>query len=192
MLTIPKLAGVYKTALSLRTVRGGCSRSLSSAAEGGSPKEDTVVQYVVVRRDLVQQGWGTGPLMAQACHAATAAVWLSKDEPYTKQYAGGWCDWASFRNVLLTKSGDVCVCVVCACVRARARMGVDLDHMHKVILSAKNEGALLKAAKALEQGGVGYKLWVEQPENIPTALATYPRPRSEIQPCTKNLQLFRD
>uniref|UniRef100_A0A7S0D2N0 peptidyl-tRNA hydrolase n=1 Tax=Amorphochlora amoebiformis TaxID=1561963 RepID=A0A7S0D2N0_9EUKA len=112
-----------------------------------------IVQYIVVRRDL---GWGTGPLMAQACHASTAAIWMSKDSESTLEYLE------------------------------------DLDNMHKVILSAKNEKALAKVARNLEQGGVGFKLWIEQPENIMTALATFPRHRDEIKPHTKGLQLFRD
>eukprot|EP00466_Bigelowiella_natans_P007260 jgi/Bigna1/76617/fgenesh1_pg.42_\ len=129
-------------------------RRLSVGAASSEPV-DTIVQYVVVRRDLKDQ-WGTGPLIAQACHASTAALWLSRDEEYTKAYTDG------------------------------------LDAMHKVILSAKNENALRKAAKTLEEGGVKCKLWIEQPENIPTALATFPRPRSEIKPFTKGLQLFKD
>jgi len=142
-----------------RRMAGGCStsskqRSLATSAE--TSPEDTIVQYIVIRRDLIQQGWGTGPLMAQACHASTAALWLSRESEWT----------ASYTN--------------------------DLDHMHKVILSAKNEGALLKAAKNLEQGGVGFKMWIEQPENITTALATYPAPRSIVKQLTKSLQLFRD
>eukprot|EP00954_Amorphochlora_amoebiformis_P004202 327997-Amorphochlora_amoeboformis.AAC.1 len=71
-----------------------------------------IVQYIVVRRDL---GWGTGPLMAQACHASTAAIWMSKDSESTLEYLE------------------------------------DLDNMHKVILSAKNEKALAKVARNLEQ-----------------------------------------
>jgi len=36
-----------------------------------------VVQYVVVRGDLLaRQGWPLGALLAQACHAATAAIHL--------------------------------------------------------------------------------------------------------------------
>mmetsp|Transcript_21027 Transcript_21027/g.31354 ORF Transcript_21027/g.31354 Transcript_21027/m.31354 type:complete len:129 (+) Transcript_21027:817-1203(+) len=127
-----------------------------TSASSNDAKSDTVVQYVVVRRDLLKKGWGTGPLMAQACHASTAALWLSRNTKWT----------ASYTN--------------------------DLDNMHKVILSAKNEGALLKAAKNLEAGGMGFKMWVEQPENIKTALATYPAPRSIVKPLTKGLQLFRD
>jgi len=96
--------------------------------------------------------------MAQAAHAATAALWLSRDTPETRVY----CD------------------------------GENLDSMHKVILSAKNENALRKAAKNLEEGGIGFKLWIEQPENTPTAIATHPRSRREIKPLTKGLQLFKD
>ena len=42
-----------------------------------------LVQYVCVRRDLP---WGTGALIAQACHAATAAIWASRESAATRAY----------------------------------------------------------------------------------------------------------
>jgi peptidyl-tRNA hydrolase len=43
---------------------------------------------VVVRKDLSKPplGWGAGPIMAQACHAVAAAIWLSKDTADTQAY----------------------------------------------------------------------------------------------------------
>ena len=43
----------------------------------------TIVQYVVVRRDM---NWPLGALIAQACHASVAATHLWKDEPHTHAY----------------------------------------------------------------------------------------------------------
>ncbi|KAI8997459.1 peptidyl-tRNA hydrolase II domain-containing protein [Pilobolus umbonatus] len=51
-----------------------------------------------------------------------------------------------------------------------------LDSMHKVVLETKNQGSLEKLADALTLHNVPYKKWIEQPENIPTALATAPLP----------------
>lgn len=46
-----------------------------------------IVQYVVVRRDLIDNlGWPTGALIAQACHACTAAIHLFYSEQSTKIY----------------------------------------------------------------------------------------------------------
>ncbi|KAI7900791.1 peptidyl-tRNA hydrolase II domain-containing protein [Cokeromyces recurvatus] len=50
----------------------------------------------------------------------------------------------------------------------------DLDNMHKVVLETKNEGSLEKLAEVLQIHNVPFKKWIEQPENIPTALATAP------------------
>ena len=45
------------------------------------------MQYVVLRRDLWDgMGWPLGSVVAQACHAATAALWLERNAPATLQY----------------------------------------------------------------------------------------------------------
>ena len=45
------------------------------------------MQYVVLRSDLwKERGWPLGSLAAQAAHAATAALWLSRDSDETKEY----------------------------------------------------------------------------------------------------------
>ena len=46
-------------------------------------------------------------------------------------------------------------------------------------------------SEKLRAEGVVHKLWVEQPENIPTAIALKPYPRSEVAPLLKKYQLFR-
>ena len=49
--------------------------------------DDSLVQYVVLRRDLwVELGWPLGGIVAQACHAATAALWLSREQPEAAAY----------------------------------------------------------------------------------------------------------
>lgn len=49
--------------------------------------DDSLVQYVVLRRDLwVELGWPLGSIVAQACHAATAALWLSREQPEAAAY----------------------------------------------------------------------------------------------------------
>ena len=46
-------------------------------------------------------------------------------------------------------------------------------------------------ADKLTSEGVAFKLWVEQPENIPTAVALKPYPRSRVVPLLKKYQLFK-
>ncbi|KAJ2249846.1 hypothetical protein GGI13_004159 [Coemansia sp. RSA 455] len=62
----------------------------------------------------------------------------------------------------------------------------DVDGMHKVVLETKNEASLFKVADGLKQQGIPYYLWVEQPENTPTCLATIPVMRSDLGDALKN------
>ena len=57
-----------------------------AAADASAAQDDTLVQYVLLRKDL--KGYGTGALVAQGAHAATAAVWASRDAPHTRAYCG--------------------------------------------------------------------------------------------------------
>jgi peptidyl-tRNA hydrolase len=45
--------------------------------------EDTLVQYIVIRKDLK---WPTGALVSQGSHACVAAVWASRDAADTQAY----------------------------------------------------------------------------------------------------------
>uniref|UniRef100_A0A1B0C401 peptidyl-tRNA hydrolase n=1 Tax=Glossina palpalis gambiensis TaxID=67801 RepID=A0A1B0C401_9MUSC len=68
----------------------------------------------------------------------------------------------------------------------------DLDNMHKVILEAKNDTVLLKLAEKLKEGDIKHKLWIEQPENIPTCLAIKPYAKENVQQYVKHLKLLLD
>ncbi|KAL9961471.1 hypothetical protein ACROYT_G030416 [Oculina patagonica] len=67
----------------------------------------------------------------------------------------------------------------------------DLDHMHKVILEAPSEVELHKLSQDLSSNQIDHKLWIEQPENFPTCLATKPYPKEQIQSFFKKLKLFK-
>lgn len=46
-----------------------------------------LVQYVAVRRDLINElKWPIGAVIAQACHAVSAVVYLFKDDEHMKMY----------------------------------------------------------------------------------------------------------
>ncbi|XP_028858218.1 putative peptidyl-tRNA hydrolase PTRHD1 [Denticeps clupeoides] len=115
-----------------------------------------LVQYVVVRSDLVHQlSWPLGAVIAQACHAATAAIHLHYLDPDTQEYLA------------------------------------ELDAMHKVVLQAPDQASLSSLARALTEKGVSHKLWVEQPEDVPTCLALKPYPKEQVQPLLRDFKLFR-
>ncbi|XP_053736207.1 putative peptidyl-tRNA hydrolase PTRHD1 [Synchiropus splendidus] len=128
----------------------------ATGAGAAAAAPSRLVQYVVVRADLVRQlSWPLGAVITQACHAATAAVHLHYCDPDTQRYLE------------------------------------DLDHMHKVVLGAPDEASLCSLSASLTQAGVAHKLWVEQPENIPTCLALKPCPKEAVQPLLRKLQLFK-
>lgn len=51
-----------------------------------SSTSSQLVQYVVVRGDRRLLSWPIGAVIAQACHASTAALWMHRDDSNTLQY----------------------------------------------------------------------------------------------------------
>lgn len=130
--------------------------------------------YIVLRRDLWQeQQWPLGSIVSQGCHAATAALWDARDAPSTQAYCA-------------TDNID-----------SMRKVGATLVHMHgltpplQVTLEVKSEAQLHTLAGKLREAGLPHKLWVEQPENYATCLATAPAPRSQLHPFMKKLQLCK-
>lgn len=47
----------------------------------------SLVQYVVIRGDLLKHlSWPTGAVIAQACHACSAVLWLFREDLNTIEY----------------------------------------------------------------------------------------------------------
>ncbi|KAL2894112.1 putative peptidyl-tRNA hydrolase PTRHD1, partial [Bienertia sinuspersici] len=103
-----------------------------------SSEEELVVQYVVVRRDLID-------------------TWPLGNDPATLSY----CSPSS------------------------------LDSMHKVTLEVKGEIQIVNLSEKLKSNGILHKLWIEQPENIPTCLATKAYPKSMVSPFFRKLKLCK-
>lgn len=64
------------------------SAAAEQAADSAAPTQpDPIVQWVVLRRDLWQDlGWPLGAVVAQACHASTAAVFSHLADDLTQEY----------------------------------------------------------------------------------------------------------
>mmetsp|Transcript_64206 Transcript_64206/g.139677 ORF Transcript_64206/g.139677 Transcript_64206/m.139677 type:complete len:221 (+) Transcript_64206:40-702(+) len=62
--------------------------------------------------------------------------------------------------------------------------------MVKATLGVSSEADLTKAAEKLRAAGLPFKLWVEQPEDIPVCIATWPRRRSEFKRPLKGFRRF--
>ncbi|XP_028802347.1 putative peptidyl-tRNA hydrolase PTRHD1 [Neltuma alba] len=117
---------------------------------------DVIVQYVVLRRDLIDT-WPLGSVVTQGCHASVSAIWSNKDDPHTVDYCSP----------------------------------EKIDSMHKVTLEVKGEPQIINLSEKLTSGGIVHKLWIEQPENIPTCLATKPYPKSMVSSYFKKLKLCK-
>ncbi|XP_022658604.1 putative peptidyl-tRNA hydrolase PTRHD1 [Varroa jacobsoni] len=116
----------------------------------------STVQYVLVRSDLLDDlKWPIGAVIAQACHASTAALYLFRDDENTRKYTD------------------------------------NLDSMHKVVLACPSERELRAIHLKLTAASISHKLWMEQPEDIATALATKPYPKAEIASFFKHLKLYK-
>lgn len=61
----------------------------------------------------------------------------------------------------------------------------------QVTLEVKGETQLLNLSEKLKAGGVAHKLWIEQPENFATCLATKPCPKSTVSSFFKKLKLCK-
>ena len=66
-----------------------------------------------------------------------------------------------------------------------------IDGMHKVVLEVKGETQLVNLAAKLADAGVDHKLWMEQPENYPTCLATRPYPKAQVAAHFKKCNLAK-
>ncbi|CAG7823332.1 unnamed protein product [Allacma fusca] len=65
-----------------------------------------------------------------------------------------------------------------------------LDSMHKVVLQIPDAESLNELASTLTTNNIDFKLWIEQPENIPTCIAIKPYPRDVVKPLVKQFKLY--
>jgi hypothetical protein len=61
----------------------------------------------------------------------------------------------------------------------------------QVVLEIKSEEQLRNLSAKLAEAGVAHKLWVEQPEDFATCLATAPARKSAVAPHVKKLKLCK-
>lgn len=68
----------------------------------------------------------------------------------------------------------------------------DLDRMHKIILGIDgNEKELIELSELLKQNTIEHYLWIEQPENIPTAIAVKPYWKKDVEQYFSKYKLYR-
>ena len=124
-----------------------------------------LVQYVVVRSDLASS-WPLGAIIAQACHACVAALAQAADD------SGG--------------GGAGAAAAAAAYVSPAA-----LPAMHKIVLGTEGADSLAALAARLRAASVAHHVWVEQPEGVPTCLASAPAAKADLAPHFSGLRLLK-
>lgn len=171
-------------------------------------------QYIVLRRDLYTVlKWPLGSVVAQvrlwdmskvsnllhqgfikqeththklqACHASTAALWCSRAEPLTQEYCKPE-NLDSMHKVHFTP--PTVAPLHTKQQRQSLTQSYDTDIL-QVVLEVKGQAQLESLASKLHEAGIRHKLWMEQPENIPTSIATAPYTKSAVQQYFKKLKL---
>jgi peptidyl-tRNA hydrolase len=68
----------------------------------------------------------------------------------------------------------------------------DIDRMNKIILSIDGgENELNEISNSLKENSIEHYLWMEQPENIPTAIAVKPYYKKDIEHLFSKYKLYR-
>ena len=162
---------------------------MAEAAAAASPTpdaagEDTLVQFIVLRRDLLKtMEWPVGSVVAQACHASLAVIWENRADASVAAYLSPENIASMHKVTKEVRRGATSV--------RRQRPSLDRPPPPRSAPQVKGEPQLLTLAEKLRAEGVVHKLWVEQPENIPTAIALKPYPRSHVAHLLKKYQLFK-
>jgi len=58
------------------------------------------------------------------------------------------------------------------------------------VLQAPDEESLTNLATKLTEKGIDYKLWIEQPENIPTCIALKPYLKNDVKGLVQQFKLY--
>ncbi|XP_028731093.1 putative peptidyl-tRNA hydrolase PTRHD1 [Peromyscus leucopus] len=103
--------------------RVGTAIQMVRRMAGSGAEPQILVQYLVLRKDLAQApfSWPTGALVAQACHAATAALHLHRDHPHTVAYLR---ELGRMRKVVLEAADETTLKELAETLQQK-----DIDHM---------------------------------------------------------------
>lgn len=135
---------------------------------------DKIVQYVVVRSDLGGVlKWPLGAVIAQCCHATTAIAHLFCNDPVTQTY---FADLNNMHKVVLK---------VCRC-----RYLYKNNLILKIYTQVDNEEELLQLSQTLNEADIKHKMWIEQPEEIPTCIALKPYKKQDVQKYLRKYKMY--
>jgi peptidyl-tRNA hydrolase len=150
--------------------------SQEPAAAAPAKRAPVICQYIFLRKDL--EDWPAGAMATQAAHASVAAI----VEATAAQHEAT----ATYVNADNLKS-------MTKMVYAAENLG-ELERVREawnaLIRSTSKDADSTAAAEAQDGDCLQAYWWVEQPENIPTAMATWPIVRTnKVSKVIKNLKL---
>ena len=67
----------------------------------------------------------------------------------------------------------------------------DLDNMRKKVFQVNDEKELFELENKLVSNEIDYRMWIKQPGNYATCIATRPYPITEISSHFKNVKLYK-
>lgn len=60
-----------------------------------------------------------------------------------------------------------------------------------MVLGIESEVKLRNLSDKLHEAAIDHKLWIEQPEDIPTCIVTKPYPKDEVSKLFKKIKLYK-
>ncbi|WFD32988.1 hypothetical protein MSPP1_004045 [Malassezia sp. CBS 17886] len=148
------------------------------------------MQLIVDKRLVQDDGWGIGPMMAQAAHATTAVLVQTSGRPDTQAYTA-LENLVHMHKIVLQTPKGVSLAALSARLQEAAGSGEDADGGTAGGKGAEEENAGGSCTGTL--GGPPHEptigtsapdadatsfpphcLWIEQPENTPTCVAIAP------------------
>ena len=153
--------------------------------------EQTLVQYIVVRSDLVKQHkWNVGGLIANGSHAAVAVIAERWQDAEVQQYVTA-ADGKQMHTVVLAANDE-------KELMDTAGMLHKNSIVHRVWVSRPSTHAAALTRCASPPGRLSPQCLcraaccqVEQPDQLSSCLATRPYHRHIVQPLLRHLKLFR-
>ncbi|RYR44404.1 hypothetical protein Ahy_A08g040737 isoform A [Arachis hypogaea] len=95
------------------------SQTIANQTQSPSENAEVVLQYVVLRRDLIDT-WPLGSVVTQGCHASVSAVWSNKDDPLTIDYCSPE-KIDSMHKALMMRKYDMSINVRVRCLSIQQR-----------------------------------------------------------------------
>ncbi|KAI4837385.1 peptidyl-tRNA hydrolase PTRHD1 [Plasmodium brasilianum] len=120
-------------------------------------QENTIVQYILINKEILDKKWPLGSIIAQACHACIAVIAENIDDQIVKEYISA----------------------------------EKINNMHKIILKVDDSNELKKLSSVLDKESLKYKIWIEYPENVLSAVAIKPYYKDTVKDYFKKYQLLR-